>query len=87
MSIYPPNSKEVRSHSWIYLDGTECVKQMGVVSNAGTDASTVVLTGFDKVYDLLAVHSRQLPHQIHHRQPPVYTTHPQVLRQRVLLHI
>lgn len=60
---------------------------MGVMSNAGTDASTVVLTGFDEVYDLLAVHSGQLPHQIHHREPPVYTTHPQILRQCVLLHI
>lgn len=63
----------------MYLDSTEGVKQMGVVSDAGTDASAVVLTGFDEVYDLLAVHSGQLPHQIHYRQPPVYPTHPQVL--------
>lgn len=47
--------------------------------NAGADASTLMLTGFDEVYDLLPVHSRQLPHQIHHRQPPVDTAHPQVL--------
>ncbi len=58
---------------------------MGVVSDAGADASTLVLTRFDEVYDLLPVHAGQLPHKVHHCQPPVDTAHPQVLWQRVLL--
>lgn len=53
--------------------------------DACADAPTLVLTGFDEVYDLLPVHARQLIHQVHHRQPPVDTAHPQVLRQCVLL--
>lgn len=58
---------------------------MGVVSDACTDASTLVLTGFDEVYDLLSIHPGQLTHQVHHRQAPVDTAHPQVFWQRVLL--
>lgn len=62
-----------------HLNGTEGVKQMRVMSSAGTDASTFMLTGCDKVYDLLPIHPRKLPHQVHYCQPPVDTTHPQVL--------
>lgn len=62
-----------------HLDGAEGVEQVGVMSDAGAEASALVLTGFDEVYDLLPVHPGQLPHQVHHRQPPVDTTHPQVL--------
>ncbi len=32
-----------------HLDSAEGVEQVGVVSDAGADASTVVLTGFDEV--------------------------------------
>jgi len=71
----------VRTH----LDCTEGVEQVRVVPNAGTDTATLVLTGFNEVYDLLSVHSVQLAHQVHHRQTPVDPAHPQVLRQRVLL--
>lgn len=52
---------------------------MRVVSDAGADASTVMLAGLDELYDLLAVHSRQLTHQVHHCQTPVDATHSQVL--------
>ena len=70
---------------FLHLHGAECVEQVGVVSDAGADASTLVLTGLDEVCDLLLVHARQLTHQVHHRQTPVDPAHPQVLRQRVLL--
>ena len=62
-----------------YLNGTEGVQQMGVMANTGTDASTFMLTSCDKVYDLLLIHPRKLPHEVHHCQPPVDTTHPQIL--------
>lgn len=62
-----------------HLDGTEGVQEVGVMADAGTDASALMLTGLDEVYDLLPVHSGQLPHQVHHRQPPVDAAHPQVL--------
>lgn len=35
------------------------------MSDTGADASTLVLAGFDEVYDLLPVHPGQLPHQVH----------------------
>lgn len=75
--------KRVRS----YLDGTKCIEQVRVVANAGADASTFMLTGFDEVNDLVAVHTGQMTHQVHHCQTPVDAAHPQVLRQCVLLHL
>lgn len=68
-----------------YLHSAEGVEQVGVVSDAGAEASALVLTGLDEVDDLLAVHAVQLSHQVHDGQPPVDPTHPQVLGQSVLL--
>lgn len=68
-----------------HLDSTEGVEQVRVVSDAGAEASAVMLTGFDEIYDFLQVHSVQLTHQVHYCQTPVDPAHPEVLRQSVLL--
>ena len=62
-----------------HLHSTEGVEQVRVVPDAGTEASTLMLTRLDEVGDLLTVHPGELIHQVHDCQAPVDPTHPQVL--------